>query len=37
MENQRSGFCSLLCYNLDLQQQISSMGKTSTISNKKGF
>lgn len=37
MDNQRSGFCSLLCYNLDLQEQINSMVKTSTISKGKVF
>ena len=35
MENQREGFCSLSCYNLDLQEQIDSIGKTSIISTKK--
>ena len=34
MDSQRSGFCSLLCYNLDLQEQINSIGKTSTISKR---
>jgi endogenous inhibitor of DNA gyrase (YacG/DUF329 family) len=37
MENQREGFCSLSCYNLDLQEQISSIGKNSIVSTKKGI
>ena len=37
MENQREGFCSLSCYNLDLQDQINSIGKSSIISKEKGF
>lgn len=27
MEGQREGFCSLSCYNLDLQERIESMNK----------
>ncbi len=37
MENQREGFCSLSCYNLDLQDQINSIGKSNIISKEKGF
>ena len=35
MEKQREGFCSLSCYNLDLQEQIESIGKA-TITTKRG-
>jgi endogenous inhibitor of DNA gyrase (YacG/DUF329 family) len=37
MGNQREGFCSLSCYNLDLQEQISSIGRSGIISKKSGF
>ena len=37
MENQREGFCSLACYNLDLQEQINSIGKIGIISKKKSI
>ena len=37
MENQREGFCSLSCYNLDLQDQIASLEKGSIVSNKNTF
>ena len=34
MENQREGFCSLACYNLDLQEQIETISKTTIITKK---
>jgi endogenous inhibitor of DNA gyrase (YacG/DUF329 family) len=34
MENKREGFCSLSCYNLDLQDQISSMSKNSSLTKR---
>jgi len=37
MENQREGFCSLSCYNLDLQEQINSIGKTTIFPKKKNI
>ena len=37
MEDKREGFCSLFCYNLDLQDQIGSIGKDTIISSKKGI
>ena len=37
MGNKREGFCSLACYNLDLQEQIESMDKATLISKKNNF
>lgn len=34
MQDRREGFCSLLCYNLDLQEQINSIEKAKNISKK---
>ena len=33
MEEQREGFCSLSCYNLDLQERIESMNNPEALSN----
>jgi len=35
MEDQRDEFCSLLCYNVYLQDKISSIGKAGIVANKK--
>ncbi|MFZ8937590.1 MAG: hypothetical protein ACO2Y5_04970 [Nitrosopumilaceae archaeon] len=37
MENKREGFCSLSCYNLDLQEKISSMGNANSMIKKNTF
>ena len=37
MEEQREGFCSLSCYNLDLQERIDSMNNQDSIGKKANF